>query len=565
MMPVVLSSLGVLLCGAVTLAVADEPYEAWFAETVDQALPQTQGSRLSAEALKTLAGGEPTLPFSDLAVGVRLADGTFWVGSSRGLMQLAPQGKRWRLFHSRRWLPDDRVRDIAVTDDGAVLVETPAGVVRLARRATTLAQKMQAVGDELRLRHVRQGLICDIYLNEPGRVDAGWRQNDDDNDGLWTSLYVGAEAFRYGATGDAEAKRNARRSLEALMFLERITGIPGFVARSIWPIDAEPTKAGDPAWRRAADGRWWWKGTTSSDELDGHYFAYALYYDLVADEKEKQEIRGYVARITDHIIDNGYYLIDFDGKPTRWGVWAPEKLNHDLNWIAERGLNSLEILSHLKVAEHITGDAKYADAARELIEKHSYHINTVRQKVLFDSIPELGGWANVTNHSDDELAFLAYYPLLRYEQDPELRRIYLASIERSWHIERPEGSPLFNLIYAASLQASKWPDTAKRPESALVEADLYDRQTCLNWFRDVPEDLITWTVRNSGREDLGPRGRSRGDIPIARLVLPIYERRLMKWNGDPYELDGGSGGEMRSDGTFVLLPYWMGQYHRLLD
>ena len=29
--------------------------------------------------------------------------------------------------------------------------------------------------------------------------------HDDDNNGLWTSLVVGAEAFRYAATGDPQA------------------------------------------------------------------------------------------------------------------------------------------------------------------------------------------------------------------------------------------------------------------------------------------------------------------------------------------------------------------------
>jgi hypothetical protein len=40
---------------------------------------------------------------------------------------------------------------------------------------------------------------------------------------------------------------------------------------------------------------------------------------------------------------------------------------------------------------------------------------------------------------------------------------------------------------------------------------------------------------------------------------------LMRWNGDPYELDGGNGGRVRDDGTFILLPYWMGRYHRFLQ
>ena len=142
--------------------------------------------------------------------------------------------------------------------------------------------------------------------------------------------------------------------------------------------------------------------------------AYALYYDIVADEPMAKQIRGLVARITDHIIDHGYYYVGPSGRPTTWGVWAPERLNHDLKWFGDRGLNSLEILSHLKVAEYITGDAKYSRAAKELIEKHAYAMNTIDQKMLWPQ--------DAVNHSDDELAFLAYYPLLWYERGPKLRR-----------------------------------------------------------------------------------------------------------------------------------------------
>jgi hypothetical protein len=48
-------------------------------------------------------------------------------------------------------------------------------------------------------------------------------------------------------------------------------------------------------------------------------------------------------------------------------------------------------------------------------------------------------------------------------------------------------------------------------------------------------------------------------------VLPIAERHVMRWNGDPYALDSGSDGRSRDDGTAILLPYWLGRYHRLID
>jgi hypothetical protein len=411
---------------------------------------------------------------------------------------------------------------------------------------------MADIHAELRRRHVREGLIGDINLKEPGRPDAGWMQPDSDNDGLWTSLYVAAEAFRFAATGDSQAKNNAWRSLQALMLLEKVTGISGFVARSIVPSTAPEPRHGE--WHRSADGRWWWKGDTSCDELDGHYFAYAVYSDLAATPEEKQQIRAVVGRITDHILDHGYYYVGPSGKPTTWGVWAPEKLNRELEWIGDRGLNSLELLSHLKVADHIVGGARYQGAARELIDRHGYAINTVWQKHI---------WPPVVNHSDDQLAFLCYYPLLRYERDRTRRKIYLASLERSWRIERPEVSPLFNFIYAACHQAEG--STEKRPAEGWIDPKKYDQDLCVEWFRDVPADLIDWSVKNSDRQDLGEANMSRHRRITSTRVLNVAERPLMRWNGDPYELDGGSDGRTRDDGTFILLPYWMGKYHRLLD
>jgi hypothetical protein len=526
------------------------------------ALPASQGQKLAPEELKAIESAQPITPYHPLTCGVLAPSGTLWVGSERGLMLLEPGATRWRVFHSRRWLPHEHVLDIAVVDDhtqasrGAV-VKTEGGLTMIHTEQTTLDAKMAGIQANLRRLHVRDGLVAETMLNEPGNLNGGSFQPSSDNDGLWTSMYVGAEVFRYATTGDPEAKEAARESLDALMFQERITEIPGFVARSFVPIADDPQKYGGE-WHRSTDGKWWWKGDTSSDELDGHYFAYAVYYDLCADEKEREEIRGYVSRITDHILDHGYYYVGPPGKPTSWGVWAPEKLNHDLEWIDDRGLNSLEMLSHLKVAEYMTGSPRYTKAAKELIEKESYETNTVHQKITWPP--------RAVNHSDDELAFLAYYPLLMYERDPALRKVYLASLERSWRIERPERSPFLNFIYAAGRQASAWPKPQERPVEAFIAPADYDRDACLAWFHDVPSDTIYWHVQNSGRRDIAMAEHpSRADRQLAREVIPASERRTMKWNGDPYELDGGGDGRERDDGTFILLPYWMGRYHRLLE
>ena len=536
------------------IAQLDEPFPTWTAEPSKATrLPATVGKRLSLDETIAIRDTEPLPPYQGIVAGVKLPDGTLWIGTDHGVVYRAPGKKDWRVFHSRRWLPSNQVFDVAVTAEGIVQVHTEEGMVRIVPRVTTLTQKMTEIHSDLRRRHVREGLVGSIQLKSPGRVEDGYAQHDDDNDGLWTSLYVAAEAFRFASTGDQQAKQKAWQSLQAMMFLEKVTGISGFVARSFVP-GTQP-KPGDGEWHRSGDGKWWWKGDTSSDEVVGHYFAHAVYYDLAATAEEKQQIRQVIARITDHILDHGYYYIGPSGKPTTWGVWAPEKLNRELNWIGDRGLNSLEILSHLKVAEHITGKPRYRDAAADLIDKHGYALNTVWQKHI---------WPPEVNHSDDELAFLSYYPLLRYERDPKRRAIYLASLEYSWGIERPEQSPLFNFIYAACRQAGKLTSTSRRPDTAGIEPGNYDLPLCVQWFRDVPQDLIDWTVKNSSRQDLGRRVANRHRQTISERVLNVAERPLMRWNGDPYQLDGGADGRSRDDGTYILLPYWMGVYHRLL-
>jgi hypothetical protein len=361
-----------------------------------------------------------------------------------------------------------------------------------------------------------------------------------DNDGLWTAMYVAAECFRYSVTGEADARANARRGMDALIRLESITGIPGFPARSFIKVgeDAQPA---DGEWHDTPDRLWRWKGDTSSDEIVGHYFVYPIYYDLVADESEKPALRGVIERITNHILDNGYRLLGPGGRPTRWGWWGPDAIWEDPD---ETGLRALQILSHLRVAQHMTGSAQYRARYRaaydELVGTHRYHWLTRNQKVM---VP------GHINHSDDELAVLSFYPLLRYETDPALLDVYRQGLERSWQIERPERNPLWNVVYAVGTGAAE-----------------FDREASIRTLREIPMDLIQWSVRNSSRLDvpIDPM-TDRFERGQSLSVLPYDELPMSKWNGNPYRLDGGDGGQSEDDGAYFLLPYWMGRYHKVLS
>jgi hypothetical protein len=45
-----------------------------------------------------------------------------------------------------------------------------------------------------------------------------------DNDGLWTSMYLASQVFRYTVTNDTNVREDAWKHFQALYFLNRVTG-----------------------------------------------------------------------------------------------------------------------------------------------------------------------------------------------------------------------------------------------------------------------------------------------------------------------------------------------------
>ena len=529
--------------------------------------------------------GKDGLPWNDFTGIAAGAGDDVWFGTRLGAI-------RWdgRDFHYRqgpRWLPDDEVRQVVVDAAGDAWFATPGGIGVIGRRTMTLAAKADLYEAEIE-RHVKRtefGYVAEAPLRTPGDKTSA-ELVDSDNDGLWTAMYGAGECFAVGATGDAKSKARAKQAFEALRFLQKVTqgGTPaapkGFVARSVRstslpdPNEGQPAadraeqqkdalwKAYAPRWPKSADGKWYWKSDTSSDELDGHYFFYALYHDLVAGTAaEKERVREVVRDLTDHIIAHGFTLTDHDGRPTRWGVYAPASLNGDPRWWAERGLNSLSMLTYLAVAEHLTGDAKYAAASRELVDRHGYGQNLMFPKV--QSGPGSG------NQSDDEMAFMCYYTLLRCSKDEALKNAVRSSFFAYWQNEEPEMNPFFDFAYAAhGLGRSVTNVWGTFPLSPRGDGSAGAMAT----LRGFPLDRLKWSMKNSHRLDVARLGiagskdfyeakdQGRGHR-VDGKVLPVENRYFGHWNTDPWELDYGGAAEELGAGTVFLLPYYMGMYH----
>jgi hypothetical protein len=528
----------------------------------------------------TLYTGDDGLPYNDFTTIAVGDNDTVWFGSTQGAIRF--DGKSWAYRQGKRWVPDDEIRQIAVARDGTAWFATKAGVAKIEPRLMTLAEKAQYFEDDIDKYHRRTpyGYVDGVYVAAPGEKSQ-ITQRDSDNDGLWTAMYGAGEAFAYGATKDPRAKARAKNAFHALRFLSQVTqggehpAPKGFPARSIVSTSEPDPNLRDsaerdrrynsrdplwkvitPRWPKSADGKWYWKCDTSSDELDGHFFLYATYYDLVAEtEDEKREAREVIAAVTDHLIDHDFKLVDHDGRPTRWGVYSPKSLNLDPRWAGQRGLNSLAMLSYLRVAEHATGDKKYADAFRRLVSESGYLNNISTPK------PQTG--PSTGNHSDDEMAFMDYYNLLKYEPDSPPRLTVSRSLFSYWtFLEQPERNPLFNYIFVASFKGIGF---GRRGEPAIPSSCLSD---ALDQLKRFPLDRFNWAHTNSHRGDIVPiafgrfgrRAGPRGHLRSGQ-TLPVDERYFEHWNHDPWSLDTRGNGTALADGAVFLLPYYLGLYH----
>jgi hypothetical protein len=486
----------------------------------------SKGLAVLRGAALTVIKGADGLPVENTTCIVTGFEDDIWIGTTNGAVRML--SNEWQYFGADQWLPDRHVNDIA-TGDKVVYVATDKGISILRYEPFTLLKKAAYFERHLdEWGHKRMGFIHKLY-----RKGDEWVREISDNDGGNTATYLAAMCYKYAVTKDETARREAVESFKAMIWLERITPVDGFFARAIWSATGDEDEmarqgsGGLPAkWYPTKDGKWFWKGDTSSDEVTSHFFAVSLFYDLVADGRDKEAAAEHLRRIASYIMDNGWVLNDIDGKPTRWGHWNPEYLLRPYGF-TDRGLNGLEALSYMEAAFHVTGDGKFKKGLQQLIS-WGYDENTVRQKNVFP--PEaIAPW-------DDELAFESYNTILRYVSDPDLNSILLRSLERTWEVKRMDHFPLYNFSYGAF--------TGNDCELA----------PSISYLRDYKLDCVEYAFDNSERDDLFPEPG-----------YPSYEGAIRAFSpretSSPIVMHGGGNGNTVREPTEFLRDYWMARYY----
>ena len=481
------------------------------------------------------------LPWNEITTIAKLEDG-LWFGSTRGAFKRNEDGS-YRYYSSKRWLPSDEVIDLADGPENSILILTNKGLGKICRKEMTLHDKAMYYDKQVRERHVRHGFNGTVSNMTDGDVTSGSLQTSD-NDGLWTTMYLAGEVFRYAVTGSSEALQNVRESLDAMERLYSINPVPGFPSRSF---ERRGYKYHDKPWRRAEDPEWDWKSTTSSDEAIGHIFAFGAIAELIAEPDLKNKAITLIDTLMSHALKHDHYLVDWNGEPTVWGRWNPEYVNARPVMVGDRKINSSNYIGMLQTAYHFTQKEKYKKAAFQLMEEHGYYENLMRPMKEIGPAPEdADDWSKMLssgwNHSDDEMYYCGYWGLYRYAFNDTLKANYKKAIVDHWEHERPEKEGLWNIM------------------TALVGKDNYDFEEAIWYLREYPLDLIDWGIQNSHRKDIEfvePNFRKQ----TIREVLPAGELRVSRHNANRFDLDSnGRGHAEYSAGDIWLLPYWIGRY-----
>eukprot|EP00009_Paramoeba_aestuarina_P004704 CAMPEP_0201506396 /NCGR_PEP_ID=MMETSP0161_2-20130828/306_1 /ASSEMBLY_ACC=CAM_ASM_000251 /TAXON_ID=180227 /ORGANISM="Neoparamoeba aestuarina, Strain SoJaBio B1-5/56/2" /LENGTH=842 /DNA_ID=CAMNT_0047900467 /DNA_START=131 /DNA_END=2656 /DNA_ORIENTATION=- len=506
-----------------------------------------------------------------------------WVGTKWGLMRFNQEDGEnqdtnhgWRYFNGARYLPtspsSSPVQSHVISvcplagEVEEVLVATTYGLARLRMEKWTLEQKAAHLQTLVYPQHDRYGLTAGCSLNSFGDRSS-YAPTPSDNDGLWTNMYLSSQAYRFASTGSEDAEANAKKSMNAILFLQQVTGLPGYPARSYGQYGDSGTSynpnSGQHTWFNSTTYPGWvYKSDTSSDEICGHEVGISLYHDLVVgnDGGKKREsgdvdeegAKEAVLNITSWIVQNGYQLVSNFDEVTTWGRWDPLTLNDDPDWYSEMGLNSLQILSWLKLAERLSQDKQYSLLFDQLWLQNGYDRNILNQKV---TTPD------DNNPSDDELSWLSYMAWLRAEkvgkETADFPPEFWQSINRSIAINKPQKPSLWNIIYLTTVATNSTTTpttfTSKTPATPFSSSTFHDKiysspnleelwEDALWCLKSWPIETIEWPIYNSHRHDIvWSHYLDRGGRPNAVTLLRYDEVPFYKWNANVFEVDGGSG------------------------
>lgn len=355
----------------------------------------------------------------------------------------------------------------------------------------------------------------------------------------WTGVYLASQSLRYRVTKEKEAFQRVDQLLSGLETLHEITGVRGLFARNAIPPEGPGVPVGEGGVWFDGTGKyanWRWKGDVSRDQYSGALCGLTLAWKYSDSKTIRERVALLACAIVDHLLANDFLLTDPDGRETTHG-----NLRASIYGVPV-GVNALISLLALKLAAESSGEEKYRLAYEKKIRE------AWGEKTYWAKFQVFG----LTNHNNDNMSFLCYYPLLLLEKNREIRLQFLNSLRRSWFYVYREGNSFFNFVAAAFGVADEL-----GIEEAILTLQLYplDRRGFGYDHRNDPRfEHAFFSSR---------KGRLRAEYPI-----PINWRSpdSFLWKGEPDELEGATGeiGESEYPSNDYLLAYWIGKENGFL-
>jgi hypothetical protein len=436
-----------------------------------------------------------------------------------------------------------------------------------------------------------------------------------ENTGLWTSLYVASQAFRYATTRDAESLNQLRRTLNGTYQMLQITGKAGLYTRDLrdpklapqqYCIEAEEPYAsaatdnekyaryippgegmvgnqfvrvdtdgcfltwdvtlngGNGGWLKdtahCTDTRfagYCWQRNASKDEYAGHMFAAGIAAKLVDDPEVRALAVGILGAVGRHLVDNAFWINDYDGRKTRYGS------AHAMSLDEMPGSNALMALAWIKEAAVATGDAGLTATYNDCLLQLSGELACIDQPMespldyreYLDSMGLAQGCDS--NYDTISIAMLNYFNLIWYEADPALRAFYRDKFRANtkgpdsagrdlWG----ESDPFKNLILVSTMEPGAYDAAEVKPMIAGAVCSL----------KRFPTDNILRAKDATGYAEWCQSARHGS---LAAEPVPVDERcaSVFVWWGDPNaRVACGQNLKAAEPPASYLLPYWMGRY-----
>jgi len=436
--------------------------------------------------------------------------------------------------------------------------------------------------------------------------------------GMFGGMATAGDAWRYIVLRDGgaplaeveEARQVLLRALDAWHIYVAVTGEPGAFARGIrlrvpqeagappipgtlpetlplFDAQGDPQPADKaPTWRDDQTGLfpdWIWLDDTSKDQADGYFLVMGALWDAIANDADiPQSYRDRMVSdalalanrlMTVHSVggvmtpDVYMVLIDADGRPvTHYGL-NPQVIDESNNIVVapdfalQNGFNGLLGLGAMKVLHHITGDPTIgAFYYEELIDTWHWDDSALN--------PSLGGVSSMylgseTNFSNVNMAAVAFYNILRYEGDPDIRGRFAIGVEEQFYNPGKDRQakglklPFFDLLYTAFRHTGT-------DAQALADA----MESLRDWHEPPYFDIHMENCDSSeiasgnctGLDGTPIELESPGsDVPVDPVPIRIRPPSNFENRSNPYTVNGGGGGDRLDPGGCFRSSYWLGR------